>query len=98
MTYQYAHLGAKLPFFSHITMKKAKKRFKLCAFGRFQGISLGGEGEVGLHHALAIDGLEVVAHRNDVETGLSPLLAQCEGFFAVGMVALIVVGYQHEGG
>ena len=57
-----------------------------------------GESKVGLHHAVAVDGLEVVAHGDDVETGRTPLLAQGEGLFAVGMVALVVVSNEHKGG
>ena len=53
--------------------------------------------ELGLLYAEAVDGLEVVVHGNDMIASLDPLGTQLEGLFTVGMVALLVVGYQHEG-
>ena len=62
-----------------------------------KGFYVDGKGKVGLYDTLAVDGLEVIAHGDDMIPGLAPLLAQREGFFAVGMVALVVVGNEHEG-
>ena len=53
--------------------------------------------KVSLFDALAVDGLEVIPHRDDVIARLAPLIAQLEGLLAVGVVSDIVVGYQHEG-
>ena len=60
-------------------------------------LALFGEGEVNLLHAVAVDGAEVVAHGDDVVACVAPLLAQRESLFAVGMVAVFIVGYEHEG-
>ena len=56
------------------------------------------KGEVGFLYTVAVDSLEVIAHRDDVVAGLAPLVAQLESLFPVGMVAGVIVGYQHEGG
>ena len=55
------------------------------------------EREINFLHTVSVDGLEVVAHRDDVVASLTPLFAQLEGFLAIGVVALLVIGNQHKG-
>ena len=59
-------------------------------------LRIDGKRKVGLRDALAVDGLEVIAHGDDVVAGLTPLLAQLESLLAVGMVAHVVVGNEHK--
>ena len=53
-----------------------------------EGFYVDGKGKVGLRDTLAVDGLEVIAHGDDMIPGLAPLLSQREGLFARGMADL----------
>ena len=71
-----------------------KKRYEIgevrtCFYSSFL------KGEVDFLDAVAVDGLEIVAHRNDIIASLVPAFSQLEGFLAVGVVAGFVVGYEH---
>ena len=56
------------------------------------------KGEVSLLHFVAVDGLEVVLHRDDGVAVLAPLGFTLGSLFKVGMVAHVIVGDEHEGG
>ena len=64
---------------------------------KLPGAPLLKESEIGLLHAVAVDGAEVVAHGNDMIAGPAPLLAQFERLLTVGVVAPVVIGNKHEG-
>ena len=90
-------LGGKALFYStegiNIRLAHRASGLPLC-----ECAGINGEGKVGLCDAVAVDGLEVIAHGDDVVASLTPLLPEGESLFAVGMVAGIIVGYQHKGG
>ena len=44
------------------------------------------EREICFLYAVAVDGFEIVTHRDDDVTAITPLVAELKGFVAVGMV------------
>ena len=53
--------------------------------------------EIRLLDVFAIDGLEIILHGDDDIAVFAPLVSEFERFLAVGMVAVLVIGNQHEG-